>query len=362
MLGAMTVPLPLQFLLVLLAGWVNRHQDAVIEYLKEENRILRELHDKKRLLFTDEQRQRLAVKGKALGRKVLGDIGSLVTPNTILRWYRTLIAKKYDGSKRRGPGRPRTAVEIAELVVRVAQENPGFGYTRIRDVLANLKHAISRSTVKRVLDERGIQPAPERNRRIPWKTFLKSHWEGLAATDFFTVEVMTWTGLVRYHVLFVIRLKTRRVHVAGISSDPNGEWTKQIARNLTDPVDGFLTDVTHLIHDRDPLFTEAFRYLLNGSGVECVRLPVRSPNLNAYAERFVRSIKSECLSRVVIFGEAHLRHAIREYLAHYHRERNHQGLASALIEPGPELELFEGRVACRQRLGGLLRYYHREAA
>ncbi len=358
----MTVPLPLQFLLVLLAGWVNRHQDAVIEYLKEENRILRELHGKKRLLFTDKQRQRLAVKGKALGRKALAEIGSLVTPDTILRWYRTLVAAKYDGSKRRGPGRPKTATEIAELVVRLAQENPGFGYTRIRDALTNLKHAISRSTVKRVLDKHDVQPAPERKKRIPWKTFLKAHWEGLAATDFFTVEVMTWTGLVRYHVLFVIRLKTRRVHVAGVSSGPNGEWIKQVARNLTDPDDGFLRDVTHLIHDRDPIFTKAFQCLLEGCGVECMRLPARSPNLNAYAERFVRSIKSECLSRMVIFGEVHLRHAIREYLAHYHQERNQQGLASALIEPGPEVDLREGRVVCRHRLGGLLRYYHRAAA
>ena len=163
-------------------------------------------------------------------------------------------------------------------------------------------------------------------------------------------------------MLFVIRLSTRRVHVAGVTSDPNGEWTKQIGRNLTDPVDGFLRDVTHLIHDRDPLFTKALQSLLRGSGVECVRLPARSPNMNAYAERFVRSTKSECLRRMVMLGEGHLRHAIREYLAHYHQERNHQGIASALIEPGPEIVLREGNVVRRQRLGGLLRYYHREAA
>ena len=171
----------------------------MIEYLREENRVLRELHGKKRLRFTDKQRRRLAVKGKALGRKVLGEVGSLVAPDTILRWYRKLVAKKYDGSERRGPGRPKTAAEIVDLVIRVAQENPGFGYTRIRDTLTNLGRSISRSTVRRVLEERGLQPAPERNKRIPWKTFLKAHWQGLAATDLFTVEVMTWSGLVRYH-------------------------------------------------------------------------------------------------------------------------------------------------------------------
>ena len=123
----MTVPLPLELFFLFLAGWVNRHQDAVIEYLKEENRVLRELHGKKRLRFTDKQRRRLAMKGKALERKVLGEVGSLVTPDTILRWYRRLVAKKYDGSGRRGPGRPKTVAEIVDLVIRIAQENPGFG-------------------------------------------------------------------------------------------------------------------------------------------------------------------------------------------------------------------------------------------
>jgi putative transposase len=362
MLALMTIPLPLQFFFLLLAGWVSRHQAAVIEYLKEENRVLRELHGKKRLQFTDKQRRRLAVKGKALGSKLLGEIGSLVTPDTILGWYRRLVATKYDGSKRRRPGRPRTVVEIADLVVRIAQENPGFGYTRIRDALHNLKIDVGRSTVKRILDERGIMPAPERSRRGQWATFLKAHWGAIAAADFFTVEVLTWSGLVRYHVFFVMDLKTRRVEIAGITCDPCGRWMKQMARNLTDAFEGFLLDKRHLILDRDPLYTAAFRGMLDDFGVNTVRLPRRSPNLNSHCERFILSIRRECLNRLVLLGESHLRSAVSQFVAHYHGERNHQGLGSDLIEPGPELGRAEGRIACRVRLGGLLKYYYRDAA
>ncbi len=196
----MNLPLPLQFFFLLLLGWVNRHQDDVISYLKEENRVLRELHGDKRLLFTDDQRRRLAVKGKVLGRKLLGEVGSLVTPDTILGWYRRLIAKKYDGSQQRRPGRPRKPEEIVGLVVRIAGENPGFGYTRLRDALRGLGREISRSTIKRILLKRGLEPAPERSKRVPWKTFLKAHWGAIAAADFFSVELMTWHGLVRYQV------------------------------------------------------------------------------------------------------------------------------------------------------------------
>ena len=182
----MNLPLPLQFFFLLLVGWVNRHQDDVIAYLKEENRVLKELQGGKRILLNDDQRRRLAVKGKALGRKRLGALGSLVTPDTILGWYRKLIAKKYDGSQRRSPGRPRKAEEIVGLVVRMAKENSGFGYTRLRDALRGLGREISRSTIKRILLERGLEPAPERSKRVPWKTFLKAHWGAIAAADFFS--------------------------------------------------------------------------------------------------------------------------------------------------------------------------------
>ncbi len=231
----------------------------MIEYLKEENTVLREQLGGRRLRLTDAQRHRLAVRGKAIGRKALKEVACLVTPDTILRWYRRLVAKKYDGSKRRGPGRPRTAQDIVVLVVRMANESPTWGTTRIRDALVNLGHEIGRNTVKRIPLEHRIEPAPERCKRTPWKTFLKAHWEHMAAADFFTVEVLTLGGLVRYSVFFVMELKTRRGHIAGLSCQPCEQWMKQIARNLTDAVDGFLHDARFIILDRDPLYTAAFR-------------------------------------------------------------------------------------------------------
>ncbi len=243
----------------------------------------------------------------------------------------------------------------------MAEENPGWGYTRIRGALANLGHEIAQNTVKRILQEHGIDPAPERSKRTSWKTFLQAHWEGLAATDLFTVEVLTLAGLRRYFVFFDIELKTRRVHIAGIHQQPYGEWMEQVARNLTDAFDGFLRDASHMIHDRDPLFTREFDQILKSGGVTPVKLPPRSPNLNAFAERFVRSIKEECLSRVVVLGERHLRLLVREYVEHYHRERNHQGLGNQLLSEPPPLKP-DADVRRHRRVGGLLNYYHREAA
>ena len=291
-------PNALHFLLLLFSGWVNRRQLAVIDYLKEENRVLREQLGGRRLRLNDDQRRRLAVKGKALGRKVLQQMAGIVTPDTILRWYRTLVAKKVDGSKKRGRGRPRTAEEIAALLVRMAGENPTWGYTRLRDALRHLGHEVGRNTVKRILLIHGIEPAPERNRKTSWKTFIKAHLGELAAADFFTVEVLTLMGLSRTFVFFVIDIETRRVQIAGITNQPCEAWIMQIARNLTDTEDGFLRGIRYLILDRDPLYTRAFRAMLKDSGVEALRLPARSPNLNAFAERFVLSAKSECLGRI----------------------------------------------------------------
>ena len=286
-----------QFLLLVLAGWVNRQQQDVIDYLQEENRVLRAGLRGKRLSLSDDDRRRLAVKAQALGREALAQIASVATPATLLRWYRHLIAAKYDGSKNRSPGRPPTAKDIRELIVRVARENPTWGYTRLRGALKNLGHELGRNTIKRILAEHGIAPAPERGRSMSWSTFIKAHWGAIAATDLFTVEVVNPFGLVRYHVLFVIDIATRCVCIGGITSDPNGEWMKQVARNLTDMWDGFLLGKRYLIHDRDPLFTEAVRGLLRDSGVKPLRLPANSPNLNAYAERFVLSIRRELINK-----------------------------------------------------------------
>ena len=205
-----------QFLILTLAAWVNRSQQDAIEYLKEENRVLREQLGERRMRFTDDQRRRLAAKARALGRDGLKQIADLVTPDTLLRWYKKLIAKKYDGSRRRGPGRARVAETIRKLVLRMARENSSWGYTRIRGALHNLAHDVGRNTVKRILAEHGIEPAPERHKRMPWSTFLKAHWGAIAAMDFFTVEVLTTGGLIRYFVLFeaLSLVLTRRRHTA----------------------------------------------------------------------------------------------------------------------------------------------------
>jgi len=351
----------LQFVLAALAGWVNRHQHGAIEYLRAENRILREQLGDRRLRFTDAQRRRLAVAAKKVGSAKLFDIEPIVTPDTLLRWYRKLVAQKYDGSTRRGPGRPRTAMEIRNLVVRMAEENLGWGYNRIRGALFNVGHDLGRSTIKRILDEHGIERAPERRRKISWNQFLRSHWGAIAATDFFTIEVLTMRGLVRYLVLFVIDLKTRRVVIAGIQRQANGLWMEQVARNLTDVETGFLRGSGYLIHDRDPLFTAEFRRILRAGAVDSLRLPARSPNLNAYAERFVRSIKSECLAQIIPLGERHLRKTVTEFTEHYHLERNHQGIENRLIEDTRRDRTRRGPIRRRERLGGTLNYYYREA-
>ena len=257
-----------RLILVSLAGWMNREQQHAIGYLHEEIRVLREQLGGKRLRFSDRQRARLARKAKRIGFGRLGEIAQLVTPQTLLAWHRRLIARKYDGSaKRRKVGRPPTTEEIRQLVLRMAEENPGWGYTRIRGALANLGHEIGRGTIAEILKQAGMEPAPERGRKTTWAEFLRAQWDAMGATDFFTVEVWTLRGLVRYHVLFVIRLSSRKVNIAGIVPEPDGEWMKQVARNLTDCVDGFLTGCRYLIHDRSALFTKEFRMILGSAGV-----------------------------------------------------------------------------------------------
>jgi hypothetical protein len=267
---------PLQFLVLVFAGWVNRRQVEILAYIQEENRVLREQLGDRRVRFTDAQRRRLAAKGRVLGRHVLEQLAGLVTPDTILRWYRELIAKKYDGTAQRKGSSRGTTTSPQRLVVRFATENPSWGYTRIRGALRNLGHELGRNTIKRILAEHGLEPAPKRGKTMPWKTFLKAHFGVIAATDFFSVEVLTLGGRVRYVVWFVIDLESRRVHIAGLVQCPHDAWIQQIARNLTDSVDGCLRGKRYLIHDRDPLFTAAFRATLCAAGIKCLKLPPQS--------------------------------------------------------------------------------------
>ena len=354
----------LHVLIAMVAGWVNRHQQHVITYLKEENQVLKSKLPRGRLHLSDTERRRLAKLAHPLSRKQLKDTVTIATPDTLMRWYNRLIANKFDGSKKRNsPGRPRVDEESEQLVMRMAEDNPTWGYRRIQGALANVGHHIDKITVRNILRRHHIDPAPKRCQAgMRWSQFLKLHWEVFAATDFFTVEVATWHGLVTYYVLVVMKLSTRRVEIAGITPHPTAAVMQQYARQLTDHFDGFLLGKHYLIHDRDSTFTEAFDTMLRDSGVEPVVLPPKSPNLNAHCERFVRSIKEEALGQMMFMGEASLRYALSQYLEHYHAERNHQGLANQLIAPAPAVGRAHGQVKRRERLGGLLSYYHREAA
>ena len=250
---------------------------------------------------------------------------------------------------------------IRDQIIRFAKANRSWGYERISGELAKVQMDACSTTVENVLKANGLRPVPERGGSMSWEDFLKAHWDVLSATDFFTVEVWQRCHLVRYLVLFVIDLPTRKVEIIGIAPEPDGEWMKQMARNMTDCFDGPLKGKKLLIHDRDPLFTSAFQGILKAAGVTCKKLPPRSPNLNAYAERFVRSIKAECMDKMIFFGEKQLRYAISQYIEHYNAERPHQGIGNTLITPAEDSPVV-GKIYCRERLGGTLKHYYRKAA
>ncbi len=354
---------PWQLMLMILAGWMSRRQRQLIDYLRAENQVLREQLGGRRLLLNDRQRRLLAVKAKALCRKLLDQVGTVFTPDTLLRWHRVLVAKQWDFSDLRPKsGRPQIAVEIQDFVIRLATENPSWGYDRMQGALAVLGERISATSVAKILQEHGLEPAPQRRRKTTWKALLKAHWDQLAAIDFTTIEVWSPKGLVTYYLLFAMELATRRVRFAGCTTNPDTVWMKQIARNLTMAEEGFLDGKRYVLMDRDATFSEEFRHVLSGAVVKPLRLPPHSPNLNAHLERFHRSLKSECLSRLIFFGEQALRRAVREFLAHYHGERPHQGLGNRLIEAAQAACPATGQVRRRERLGGLLNFYYRDAA
>ena len=349
-------------LMAFVSGLVNHELLLRNEYLAAENRVLR-AHLPSRLRLSDAERSTLAEIAKRLGRKALRDISRVAKPDTILAWYRRLVAQKFDGSRHRAyPGRPRVSPEIEALVVRFARENRGWGYDRIVGALANLGHQISDQTVGNILRRHDLAPAPERSRTTTWKEFIRSHMEVLAGADFFTVEVLAWRGLVTYYVLFFVEVGSRRVWLGGITRHPDSHWMAQVARNATLQDAGYLNGCRYLLHDRDQKFCRQFRETLAAGGVKCTPIPARSPNLNAHAERWVRSVKEECLSKLILCGETALQRAVSEYLQHYHKERNHQGKDNRLLFPvsGPTIA-GRGSIRCHERLGGLIKYYSRAA-
>src|SRR6266545_5626019 len=320
-------------LLAYITGTVDQELLVRNEYLVTENRMLRN-QIKGRVQLSDGERKTLAEIGQKLGKKALAEVAKIVKPDTILAWHRTLVAQKFDGSQQRqSPGRPKIDQELEALIVRMAQDNRSWGYDRIVGALANLGYTVSDQTVGNVLKRHGLPPAPERETTTTWKEFIRTPMDVLVATDFFTAEVWTKAGLVTHYVLFFIHLSSRKVHVVGMTPYPDERWMTQVARNVTMDEWGFLSSGQYLIHDRDGQFCPAFQQTIDAAGVKRVPLPARSPNLNAYAERWVHSVKDEALSRLILFGEHSLRYALNQYLAHYHTERPHQGKGNMVLMP-----------------------------
>ena len=344
-------------LLTLLTGWLDRQERDALRYLLEENRVLRRQLRGRRLQLTDDDRRRLAVRAYRLGRGRLQEIATVVTPDTLLRWHRQLIARKWTHA-RRCPSRGGVLREIRRLTVRMAEENPTWGYTRIQGALKNVGHRVDRSTIARILKVAGVPPQPERP--TSWQTFVRAHWGVVAGADFFTTEVWTSCGLVTYYTVFVIDLASRHVRILGSTPHPDELFMRQVGRTLTMADDGLLRAHRVLICDRDTKWSEAVRRLLGEGGIRVVQTPWRAPNANAHAERFARSIKQDCLDRVIPLGERHFRQTVSEYVVHYHHERNHQGLGNTLIESVVSTPR-QGRIRRRARLGGLLNYYDRAA-
>src|SRR4030095_2902375 len=271
-----SVPPVLSFLLMIAAGWVHRHQLIVIEFLQAENLRLKDRLRGRRIRFTDAERALLARQAKALGRRALLELDTIVSPDTLLRWHRRLVAQKWNYAERRGVGRAGIMRHISELIVRMAQENSGWVYTRIQGALANLSHKVGRGTIANVLKRNGIEPSPERSRRTAWSTFLNAHWKVMAASDFLTGEVWTARGLDTHYLLFVISLADRVVHIAGITTRPDESWMLQIARNVTDSQEGALHTKRYLIIDRDTKYSQQFRRLVQDSGTRVSRAPPMS--------------------------------------------------------------------------------------
>jgi hypothetical protein len=333
------------------------------EYLVAENRILRK-QIQGRLGLSDGERKTLAEMGKRLGKQALAEVTTIVKPDTIRAWHRQLITQKVDGAgHRRAPGRPPIDQALEALVMRLAQENRSGGYDRIAGALANVGSTIRAQTSGNIWKRHGIAPAPQRQKMTTGKELIRTHLEVLVATDFFTTEVWTKGGLVTSSVLFFIPLASRQVQVAGVTPDPQQGGMTQLAPNVTMAEWGFLAPGHSLIHARDAKYCPAVQRTIDETGVKRVVLPARSPNLNAYAERWVKSVKEECLSRQMLFGERALRQALAQYHLPYHHERNPQGQGTTVLLPvASQVGKRAGSIHCQERLGGLRKYYSREAA
>ena len=350
----------LYLIFVRLCGWLvllsrsSASKDAELLVLRHEIAVLHRTHPRPRLDWADR-----AVMA-ALTRLLPGRLRAhrLVTPGTVLRWHRRLVARKWTYPHR--TGRPPVSAEIALLIERLATENHGWGYKRIQGELLKLGHRVSASTICRILKALKIPPAPERHTDTSWRQFLHAQAATMLAADFFHVDCAV--TLQRLYCLFVIEVGSRYVHILGVTANPDGPWTTQQIRNLLMNLGDRASDFRFLVRDRAGQFTEAFDALLADAGIEAVKIPPRSPRANAYAERFVLTARTEVTDRMLILGQRHLRTILAQYEAHYNGRRPHRSRQLRPPRPDhPVADLSQERIKRRPVLGGLLNEYERAA-
>ena len=332
-----------------------RAREVELLVLRHENRVLR--RQVKRMRRRPGDRMLLAALSRFLPRAAWQ--GFPVRPETLLRWHRELVRRKWAAfGGRRGPGRPPLSPEARALILRLARENPRWGYQRLRGELLKLGHTVSATTIRTVLWRYHVPPAPRRA-GLAWAAFLRAHAAGLVACDFFAVETVRLEVL---YVLFFLHVQSRRVFVAGCTAHPTAAWTAQQARNITWDLAEVRIRPTVLLRDRDAKFPPAFDAAFAAQGARVVRAPFRAPRANAFAERWVGTIRRECLDWLLILGTRHLEHAVREYARHYNAARPHRALALRPPLPRGQPVAPTAPVRRHDRLGGLLHEYSRCAA
>ena len=345
------------FALVLLLARSDRSKELELLVLRHELSILR--RRARRPQLTESDRLVLAALSRVMLRRSWQAF--LVTPETLLRWHRRIVARRWTYPHRR-PGRPPVDAEVRQLILRLARENGHWGYVRIVGELRKLGINVSATLVRNVLARAGIRPAPERA-GSSWRSFLRQHRHTIVACDLFTVETV-W--LRRLYVLFFVSIGTRRVEYVACTSKPDTPWVTQQARNLLMSVDDRKQQFRSLIHDRDAKFSGGFDHVFQSEGIAVIRTPVQAPNANAHAERWVGSVRRECLDRLLIFSRRQLEHVLRVYTRHHNEHRPHRALAlrppeQAAGSPAPLRAPPYPQLNRTDLLGGLIHEYEHAA-